>query len=115
MNKKLMSLFIFTILTIGGVYAQKSTISGVLLDKDTNVSIPFATIVVLNENASKTITGAISSESGKFNIDNLDLGTYTLQFSFMGYESITKKNIVINKANSKVNVGNVALTPHARN
>lgn len=113
MNKK---SSLFCILFFFGVlitFAQKGTINGLIIDKDSNETVPFATVVLLNGNSSKTVTGAISSDDGTFNINNVKYGTYNLQVSFMGYKTVTIDNIKLNKTTPNANIGNVLLIPQA--
>jgi hypothetical protein len=63
--------------------AQKGTISGTLTDKDMNDEpLPFA-----NAFLKGTTIGTTTDENGRYSIA-VDPGTYTLQFSFLGYETV---------------------------
>jgi hypothetical protein len=93
---------IFSILLISVIsFAQnKGTLSGTLTDKDqNNVPLPFANVLIKG-----STTGVTTDEKGTYKL-NLAPGTYTIQFSFIGYESIEEKisiksgeTITINKA-----------------
>ncbi len=62
--------------------AQKGTITGILTDKDLgNASLPFANIVIKG-----TTTGTTTDENGKYSF-SVAPGTYTIEYSFVGYES----------------------------
>ncbi|WP_299553212.1 TonB-dependent receptor [Seonamhaeicola sp.] len=97
-------LFLFTLFA----FAQKGSIQGSIVDNDSNESIPFATVVILNA-ASETVSGAISSDDGTFNVDNLKLGTYRVQVSFIGYETTAVDNVIITKDSPNANVGTILL------
>lgn len=85
---------------LNGVKLNKGTITGTLTDKDlNNENLPFANVVVKGTNI-----GVTTDETGKYSV-TIDAGTYTLQFSFLGYETIEEKvevkageTITINKA-----------------
>jgi len=63
--------------------AQKGTISGTLTDKDmNNEPLPFANALLKG-----TTIGTTTDENGKYSI-SADPGNYTLQFSFLGYETV---------------------------
>lgn len=61
--------------------AQKGTITGTITDKDmANAPLPFANIVIKG-----TTTGTTTDENGKYTF-SIEPGTYTIEFSFVGYE-----------------------------
>ncbi|WP_321539943.1 carboxypeptidase-like regulatory domain-containing protein [Flavobacterium piscinae] len=87
--------FLFFILFIcSTVLAQKGTISGVLTDKDmNNEPLPFANVQIKG-----TTIGTTTDENGKYSL-NVESGNYTLQLSFLGYETIEVPVIVKRKSN----------------
>jgi len=61
-------------------------ISGTVLIESTKKPLEFVNVVVLKELDSALVTGAVTDEKGKFQIDNVPLGTYFIKFSLLGYE-----------------------------
>ena len=62
-----------------------------MLDKEMNDDpLPFANVLVKG-----TATGTVTDFDGKFSLNNLEPGTYSFVFSFVGYETITLENIVV--------------------
>src|SRR6478609_11959322 len=98
MKFKLIVAFLF--MTVLGFAQNKGTITGSLTDKDVNNDpLPFANVAVKGSNI-----GVTTDETGKYSI-NLEAGSYTIQFSFLGYETIEEKidvkageTVTINKA-----------------
>lgn len=81
-------LLLTLIISISG-WAQKGTITGMVTDKEMNNSpLPFANIVLKGANISTT-----TDENGKYTLP-ANAGNYTIQFSFVGYESV-EENITI--------------------
>lgn len=80
MKKIIFFLFLFVTLITN---AQTFTISGKVVDEN-NEALPGATIVV-----KETKQGASTDFNGSFKI-KLNSGTYTVQFSFLGYKKVTK-------------------------
>ena len=65
-------------------YAQNTgTIAGKLIDKEyNNEPLPFANVLIKG-----TTTGTTSDIDGLYTFEDLEVGTYTLVFSFVGYET----------------------------
>lgn len=82
----LIALF-FTVLTS----AQSGSIVGALTDAETGGQpLPFANVIVKG-----TTKGAQTDFDGNFIIENLDVGTYAIEFSFVGYETVTVPNVAV--------------------
>jgi outer membrane receptor protein involved in Fe transport len=96
---KLKFLFFALLICAIGFSQNKGTISGVLLDKDSNnQSLPFANVLI-----KETKTGANTDIDGKYTIA-IAPGKYTIQFSFLGYESLEVPVTVV--ANETVTLNN---------
>ncbi|MDT0553158.1 outer membrane beta-barrel family protein [Urechidicola vernalis] len=103
-------LLLGSVLLFGTLNAQKTgSISGTISDKDTSEIIPFATIS-LQQNGVALSIGTTSNFNGNFNIENLKVGAYNVVISFLGYESITIKDVSISTQNLNVDLGAVKLT-----
>ncbi|MBL1214589.1 MAG: TonB-dependent receptor [Ignavibacteriae bacterium] len=94
MNTKLFLILLLLILTTP-LPAQNGTgkIEGTVVDAITQEPLPGVNILVLQTNF-----GGTTDIDGKFEIDNLSVGTYSLRFSFIGYRPIVKTDIVVNSA-----------------
>jgi iron complex outermembrane receptor protein len=66
------------------------SVSGKVTDQQTASSLPGATVVLVNQNIK-----SVTDTTGKYRIDNLNAGKYTLKISYIGYQTITK-DIVLN-------------------
>ena len=79
---KLKFLFFTLFICVIGFSQNKGTITGVLLDKDSNnQSLPFANVLIKG-----TKIGTNTDIDGKYTI-TIAPGNYTVQFSFVGYET----------------------------
>lgn len=84
----LIAIFIST-----SLYAQnKSSIKGKIIEVKSNLPLPYATVRLLkiSGKASQLVSGAISDETGSFNISQVQNGKYLLQVSSIGYKRETK-------------------------
>lgn len=88
-------------------------IFGKVADKATSGSIVYATIGVFKSIDSSLVTGTITDESGKFEILDLDEGTYYLEISFIGYKTQVIENVSITNA-SQLDIGTIYLNVDAQ-
>ena len=94
----LLVLFIFAGLFCAE--AQTGSIVGKLTDKDfNNEPLPFANILVKG-----TIKGTTSDTDGLYELSNLDPGSYTVVFSFVGYETVEIETEVVAGKVTTINV-----------
>ena len=101
--KKILSIVL--LFTIGIVFAQKGTIQGVVLDKDANNEpLPFANVFIKDSQS-----GTTTNMEGVY-LFKADPGTYTLVFSFVGYQTVQVPNIVV-KAGEVTTLENVVMGP----
>lgn len=85
--------FFFFILLFSFITYSQQGISGTLIDGDFNEPLPFANILV-----KETGDGITSDFDGKYAFE-LSAGTYTLVFSYVGYETKEITNIIVNGDN----------------
>lgn len=75
--------------------AQKEvTITGKILEKDTNIPLEWATVVISNPTNGNIISGGTANEKGEFNF-KVNTGIYNVSFEFISFEktTITAKEI----------------------
>ncbi|TBX70660.1 TonB-dependent receptor [Flavobacterium silvisoli] len=84
MKFKLIVIFLF--LTVISLAQSKGTVTGILTDRElNNEPLPFANVLIKG-----TSRAVVTDETGKYTI-SIEPGTYTIQFSFLGYENIEEK------------------------
>jgi len=80
----------------GGDQRPKTgSIKGVAIDAETQTPIIGATVLVLDSDR-----GAATDESGAFKISNVPVGTYTVRFSGIGYDPISRTDIIVRAGRS---------------
>ena len=77
------------------ISAQTGSISGTLTDKINSETLIGATVTLEG-----TSLGAVTDIDGKYTIDKITEGIYTVKISFIGYDPITEPNVHV-KAGSK--------------
>ena len=80
------------ILTFSITIAQtpRGTIKGKVTDFNSKKELIGANVLI-----SGTAMGASTNENGKFVISNVRVGSHTVRFSYIGYETIMKTDIVV--------------------
>ena len=79
------------------------SIVGLLTDKEfNNEPLAFANVIIKGQN-----TGTTSDFDGLYALEDLPVGTYTIVYSFVGYETVEIENIVVEE--DKVTTVNVPM------
>ena len=100
-----------------GTYAQQvdkvtsGKVSGRIFDKLTNKPLQFASFVVISLKDSTKLYGAESDTSGKFTITNIPFGVYRAKVSLIGYQTRTRKNIIISTIKNELRIDTLMLMP----
>ena len=74
----------------GGGSQIKGKVSGVVYDGTTNEPVPYATVVLRSPKDNSTVNGMITNEDGSFKLNDINVGTYKLEVSFVGYTKVTQ-------------------------
>ncbi|MEM6378418.1 MAG: TonB-dependent receptor [Bacteroidota bacterium] len=93
MNRLHIQILVSLLLGLGCqlTYAQQ-TVKGIIIDKDAQTPIAFATVFVQN---SEPLIGGTSDIDGKFRLENVPLGRHTIVATFLGYETAVMSNVEV--------------------
>lgn len=84
-------IFIVTLFTIHqGITQTTQNIKGIVIDKESEMPMISANVIVKNI---EPILGVSTDLDGNFIIPDLPIGRYTIEISYLGYESILVPNI----------------------
>ncbi len=90
-NKYLISSLAIVLLLSCQLFAQgNGTINGHITDESTGEALIRVNVLI-----SGTTIGAAADLSGNYTISNVPAGTYSLVFSLIGYQTVTKDDIVV--------------------
>lgn len=86
-------------------------IKGRLFDSSSNRPLEYATISLFLSGDKKPINGTVTDSKGKFVVDNVKPGTYTLVADFLGYKSFTLPGLQISNGQPLVETKDIVLAP----
>lgn len=104
MKIKLMILFLFVLFVNISAQNKIGIIKGTVIDKISKESLTGANVLIVG-----TTVGSSTNLDGEFEIVNVTVGTNTLRFSFIGYETIIKTDVVVRPG--RITFVNVELNP----
>lgn len=83
-------------------------ITGKITDGENDYPLEYATAALFDQESGELVTGVITDLNGSFAMENVKNGTYYLEASFIGFETRTIKDIVVQNRKA-VDLGTIAL------
>ncbi|AMQ56044.1 TonB-dependent receptor domain-containing protein [Algoriphagus sanaruensis] len=116
MKNLLVQVLFLSLLTVGFASAQQTgdsktpaRIIGVAKDLKSGEAVGYATAALYKAGSDVSTAGAVADGDGVFYITGFSLGTYELQVSFLGYETV-KRTININSLTADINLGEIGMS-----
>ena len=97
-------------LTIAVVVSAQRTVTGKVVEKDTQEAVIQATVSLCGSD-DKVVANGVTSATGAFSVKAPKNGTYTMKVTYVGFKTYTKK-ITIEKEQN-VSLGTIQLAPDA--
>lgn len=116
-----MKRFIIIIICIPGLFHSASSqdipeninlegiIYGQVIDGDSGVPIEYATIALYNMLNDEVAQGTITDKNGNFKLENISLGVYSLEITFVGYKKTRINRILIRPNKYEIFLGTIEL------
>lgn len=97
----IIACFYLALMTPFQVPAQEitQTIRGVVVDKDSQITLPGAHLVIAGSNPP---VGTVTGTNGEFSFEKLPVGRYNIIVYYMGYETQTVPNVLLNSGKETV-------------
>ena len=90
------SFLLFLFLLPLALFSQEAKIEGQVLDIK-NQPISFVNVLLYEEDGSQALSGAVTDDSGKYILTDLNEQDYYVEFSMVGYTTVSK---TLNPTNS---------------
>ncbi|OKL40492.1 TonB-dependent receptor [Pontibacter flavimaris] len=97
-------LFLLAFILPAFAWAQTGIITGTIRDRNTQEPLIGVSVQLVG-----TQQGTVSNENGAFRLDNIPVGSYTVQSTYIGYQPLSKYNINVTAGN--VQILNFELAP----
>jgi hypothetical protein len=107
------SLF-FTLNTFADGIPDGGQVRGKVIDQKSKQPIEFATIALFNALDSALVTGTITDPEGNFQATKIAEGTYYIKVNFLGYEEMQYSELVIDRKNQRLDIGQIFLETDAQ-
>jgi len=88
----------------------KGKIEGKLIEKESDLPVEFANIVIFSSIDSSLVTGGITGPGGVFELEDVPYGDYYMEIRFIGYKDATVSDLKINQENKSVDLGTIKLS-----
>ena len=110
MKQRAVLFFLFCVVTLT-LSAQRITVHGVVLDGDTNETLPSATVQLLKTDSTQA-AGVATNTEGVFKLPAVRAGNYILKVSFVGFVSHIQ-NLTLTKEKKTIDMGQITLRSNA--
>lgn len=91
-------VILFSVLSNSFSQDIKGTIQGEIVDINSESAIPFANIAIVESDIN---IGTVSDKNGKFQLNNIPVGRYQIQVSYIGYETLVLNDILVSSINNQ--------------
>lgn len=95
-------------LLAGIVYAQNASLSGLIIDRETQSPLGYSSVALFQSVDSLQAYGVLADSTGRFQISGIHAGEYYLTIKFLGYQPLNKGGIVV-KRGDQITLENLAL------
>jgi outer membrane receptor protein involved in Fe transport len=113
-----MSVYSFSILLLTllpfSLFSQSKNsgmVTGRVTDGQSNTPVEYANIVLRTVKSDSMVTGTVSDSVGFFRMKEIPMGSYIVEYSFIGYEKKRTGHVIIDRKKPKVELGELKLLP----
>jgi len=87
-----------------------ATLTGKVIDKETNSPLEAATVSVTDRGTGNVLTGTITNSDGEFKI-SIPMGVYNIDVTYISYEKSSVESVDVSGGNLDVKLGTISLSP----
>lgn len=94
---KAITLFFIIVLAFNKSSGQNYTVKGIVIDKQSNLPIEFASVSLINKKDNSVVSGALTLSNGLISISTSTAGNYFIKVISIGYENFQIEISISNK------------------
>ncbi|MBL7113866.1 MAG: carboxypeptidase-like regulatory domain-containing protein, partial [Bacteroidales bacterium] len=115
LSKLVLTLVLFVVfqLMLMSQTRNPGVVSGRILDIHSKTPVEYANILLFDTLTGKMVTGIVSDSNGHFRLDNVPLGVFIVEYSFIGYATNRTSPVVVSRKAPGVDLGELLLDPSA--
>ncbi len=92
---------------------EENRVSGHVVDRITRAPMPSVSVTITRRSDNEIVTGALTNEDGRFEINGLATGEYLVNLRFLGHDPVDMP-LLIGERNTIYSIGTIALVPVAQ-
>ncbi|MEM9362954.1 MAG: TonB-dependent receptor [Bacteroidota bacterium] len=96
MKSRIIFKTLLFLITVNGYAGLKSTVTGKVLEEETNTPLEYATVSFTHMGEQNPSFGGITDKNGEFNFE-VEQGIYTVKVEYIGFKSVVLENRKIEK------------------
>ena len=103
-------LLVILLVPTASLAQEGAILSGRALDDVNDSPIGFATVVVESAESGEALSGTLAGEDGRFVVQGLTPGEYTIRTSFPWFRP-TESDVLVSELNQSYDLGDIRLVP----
>ena len=105
----LLATYLLMLLALKAQPSAGNTIKGMVVDSVSKLPLEYATITIFAKGSKKPLSGTVTDKAGKFSLKEIKDGIYTIEFEFIGYQSFSMDDVLLNTGNAVLTIKDVSL------
>lgn len=89
--------------------ADAGKLTGKVVDVQTNETVPFASVVILDKNTKAIVKTGQTDLNGSVLVTNIPYGIFSIKISYVGYQTLVRNDVVINANRSEISLGTIKM------
>lgn len=92
----------------GNLLSQNSSIKATILDEE-HQPVPYVTVFLKHAQDSTLYKGEMTNEAGEINFQNIKSGSFYIQISYLGYQTLKKSDLFVPDSATQIHLGEIIL------
>ena len=110
---KFFTITAFLFAFVSGLTAQKQSqgnVSGVIIEKSSDKPLEFAHVTLTKSSDSTIIQNTVTDSKGKFVFEKVPAGEYRVNYSFIGFETVSSPIVTVDSKRIKTDLGRLYIS-----